>query len=294
MNKNLQTLFTTQEFARLCNVSKHTLFHYDETGVFHPEYRDTNGYRYYSVAQLEVFHVISVLKELEMPLRDIKDYLSRRSPRELVRLLEEKETLLLDKVHRLLRMQRLIHEKAQLTRRACRIKENMVLIRRMPREMLVTTPVRLRGEKDLAIAIAQHVRYCEDNGVVSPYSIGSIQDRQRLLRGETEAYTYFYTKVETRPDSLPVFIKEEGRCIVSYHLGGYESLPKSYGRMFAFARRNRLTLQGDFFEDILLDELSVKGEDQYCLRLSIRVDEKEDGALEAGSGAARQAGGREG
>ena len=35
MGKNPQYL-TTGEFARLCGVSKHTLFHYDELGVFSP------------------------------------------------------------------------------------------------------------------------------------------------------------------------------------------------------------------------------------------------------------------
>ena len=39
--------FTTGEFARLCGVSKHTLFHYDEMGVFSPSGRGENGYRYY-------------------------------------------------------------------------------------------------------------------------------------------------------------------------------------------------------------------------------------------------------
>lgn len=38
MGKNPQYL-TTGEFARLCGVSKHTLFHYDELGVFSPAVR---------------------------------------------------------------------------------------------------------------------------------------------------------------------------------------------------------------------------------------------------------------
>ena len=31
--------FTTGEFARLCGVKRHTLFHYDEIGIFSPSLR---------------------------------------------------------------------------------------------------------------------------------------------------------------------------------------------------------------------------------------------------------------
>ena len=58
--------FTTGEFAKLVNVTKHTLFYYDEVGVFSPIIRKENDYRFYAVEQIEVFEVILTLKELGM------------------------------------------------------------------------------------------------------------------------------------------------------------------------------------------------------------------------------------
>ena len=46
---------TTGEFARRMGVTKNTLFHYDNIGLFLPEIVDTNDYRYYSIYQMEVF-----------------------------------------------------------------------------------------------------------------------------------------------------------------------------------------------------------------------------------------------
>ena len=46
MDRNLY--MTTGEFAALMGVSKHTLFHYDDIGLFSPEYVAENGYRMYS------------------------------------------------------------------------------------------------------------------------------------------------------------------------------------------------------------------------------------------------------
>ena len=44
---------TTGEFASAMGVSKDTLFHYDDIGLFCPEKVSENGYRYYSIYQME-------------------------------------------------------------------------------------------------------------------------------------------------------------------------------------------------------------------------------------------------
>ena len=65
--ENSRTL-TAGEFAKIVGVTKHTLFHYDEIGLFSPERKGKNGYRYYSIAQIEVFDVIYTLKDLDLSL----------------------------------------------------------------------------------------------------------------------------------------------------------------------------------------------------------------------------------
>jgi DNA-binding transcriptional MerR regulator len=72
MIKNSSNYLTTGEFAKLCRVNKRTLFHYDDIGLFRPAVTDENGYRYYSYRQFEVFLIISMLKELNVPLKAIK------------------------------------------------------------------------------------------------------------------------------------------------------------------------------------------------------------------------------
>ena len=54
MKENNTKYFSTGEFAKLCKVHKKTLFHYDEIGLFKPEKVMDNGYRYYSIYQLEL------------------------------------------------------------------------------------------------------------------------------------------------------------------------------------------------------------------------------------------------
>ena len=56
---------TTGEFAKICNVKKHTLFHYDDIGLLKPDYYDENGYRFYSYSQLNLFYFILYLYQIK-------------------------------------------------------------------------------------------------------------------------------------------------------------------------------------------------------------------------------------
>ena len=98
MNQNQSRTYylTTGEFARLAGTTKHTLFHYDKIGLLSPERKSTNQYRYYAASQLEIFDVITILKEIGMPLEEIKSYLDNRTPKLFLELLE-KETFAIEK-----------------------------------------------------------------------------------------------------------------------------------------------------------------------------------------------------
>lgn len=84
MNDNL---FSIGEVAKLFHISVSSLRHYENIGLLKPEYIDNNtGYRYYSVRQFEALNSIRYLRELNMPLAEIADFLSNRD----VELMEDK------------------------------------------------------------------------------------------------------------------------------------------------------------------------------------------------------------
>ena len=172
MNKNKQNYFTTGEFAKLVGVTKHTLFHYDKIGIFSPEIKEDNDYRYYSVFQIEVFYVISALKELDMPLKDIKAYLDKRSPKELISLLEEENKIIDEKINMLIRMKKVIEGKLSITKEVFNIDTDKISIERCEEELLVLTECsNVTNERSLAKAIANHVKYCDENEIYSPHSM---------------------------------------------------------------------------------------------------------------------------
>jgi len=58
--------------------------------LFLPAITDENGYRYYSYHQFDTFSIITILKELNVLLKDIKIYLNTRTPEMLLSLAEQK------------------------------------------------------------------------------------------------------------------------------------------------------------------------------------------------------------
>lgn len=128
MENNVQTHLTSGQFAKVMGISKDTLFHYDRLGILSPEFKAENGYRYYSINQMDVFKVISILKELEMPLKEIKEYLNKRSPQELIVLLGKEEAMLNSKIKQLQKMKSIISEKKRITQAATEIISTDIII----------------------------------------------------------------------------------------------------------------------------------------------------------------------
>ena len=68
---------TVGDFSRATHLSVKTLRHYHQVGLLEPATvnRDT-GYRYYSAGQIQIAQVIRRLRDLEMPVADVKAVLA--------------------------------------------------------------------------------------------------------------------------------------------------------------------------------------------------------------------------
>lgn len=79
---------TIGEMARLNGVSEQTLRLYEREGLFFPLGRDEqNGYRYYDIRQSAQLDIIRYMKELGMPLREIRLHMADWNPVRLKELL---------------------------------------------------------------------------------------------------------------------------------------------------------------------------------------------------------------
>ena len=93
-------IFTTNEIASLCSVSKKTIRHYKKIDLISPTYIDGNGYWYFDEDDRQRLSLIQQLKCLELSLEEIKGYLGMNGKERLMLLLEKSEKIKKDIVHK--------------------------------------------------------------------------------------------------------------------------------------------------------------------------------------------------
>ena len=66
-------MMTVNEVSKLSGISVRTLHYYDQIGLLHPDQVSEAGYRLYGQASLERLQQILLFRQLEFPLKEIKD-----------------------------------------------------------------------------------------------------------------------------------------------------------------------------------------------------------------------------
>ena len=174
------------DFARICGTNKRTLHHYDQIGLFAPALRGENGYRYYSQEQYDVFMVIAALKELGMPLLDIKAYLDRRDPERLSALLDQQEAEVERGLAQLRRIQTMIRTKRKLLEQGRRVVCGQVFFEVCPPALLILSdPIRSADPAVAAPILYAHLARCHREGWNEGYPFGAMISAESLAAGRT-------------------------------------------------------------------------------------------------------------
>jgi effector-binding domain-containing protein len=254
-------------------VKKQTLFHYDDIGIFTPELKKDNQYRYYSYTQLELFHVISILKELEMPLKDIKTYLDARSPDGLIHLLEKQVGIVDSKLEDLIWLRDFLNTKIKLTRDAIAVEAGIVHVEELVNdEFLISTPYNdSDDDKKIVQAVTEHLNFCHSQNIYSAYSIGGMIPSTQVPTREYYNYSHFYTKLNKDQYPASNCTKPRGKYAVIYHMGGFDNIYNSYEELEKYLESHQYSRGDYFYEDVILDELAMKGPENYVLKISIQI-----------------------
>ncbi|MGZ0043131.1 MerR family transcriptional regulator [Paenibacillus ottowii] len=271
MKNNVQTYLTSGQFAKVMGTSKDTLFHYNRLGILSPVFKGENGYRYYSINQIDVFKVISILKELEIPLKEIKEYLDKKSPHELIVLLEKEETMINAKIKHLQKMKNIISEKKKITKAANEIIPTEIIIEENKEEFLVITEaIPYTNDKSIYDSMIKHEKYLNIHSIDASHTVGWMRDTKSILANETFNYDYLYTRVSEQ-SNYSNFKREKGTYLTAYHTEGYSSVSDTYDRIIKFTNDKRIEIKGFYYEDVLLDDLSVRDCEEYLIKISVRI-----------------------
>lgn len=264
--------FTTGEFAKMCNVEKHVLFHYDSIGLFKPAIIKENNYRYYSYDQYFTFYVIINLKMLGMSLNDIKIYLENRNPSLLLKLLEEKSAEVTEKIKWFQDLQNTIETMKHSTTEALN-SDDTICLKTLPKEIILrSNNIENTSGKSFASFMQEYTNFSKSLGITIQESIGSILSVKNLRNKKFFTLSYLYIKSNSFIKSKTV-IRKPGVYLCGYFKGRYEDTYEIYTKMLNYADENNITLGEYSFEEYLVSDIAEKEVNNYITKIMIETCE---------------------
>lgn len=271
MTKNLGNYFTTGEFAKLCRVNKRTLFHYDDIGLFRPAITDENGYRYYSYRQFEIFLIISMLKELNVPLKEMKAYLDGRTPEQLLDFSRQKIEEVNQKITKLNRIKHLLEEAIDFTNKGLHANCDEVTLEEQEEECLIRSELLSEeNTKDYIKWMLAYTNFESETLSEDTSFVGTMLSKESIMSGNYMNSAYFFVK--TRDISHSNARKPKGLYAVAYHRGSYETIGKTYDELKGFCAKNQLYMGNFSYEESLLETNALKNENHYITQITVAVE----------------------
>lgn len=265
------TYMTTGEFAKLMKISKHTLFHYDEIGLFCPEVVNENGYRYYSIYQMETLDTILLLKKTGMSLQEIKEFLEHRSPEKFLDIFHIREQEIDKEIKRLRTMKEWMAQRKKKIQylQECDI-NSIKKIHHKERYYFYeevedgTMPTFFRKINELILKLDSMQKDID-------YDIAYIQYPCEIEQGIFDGYHNVILLMQQKICDEEIRILPEGDYLSAYHVGHWETIGEAYKKLQSYIEKHHIVTEGDYLEYYVVDNFIAKDIKDYITEISIKV-----------------------
>ncbi len=257
------------EISRLYGVSTDSLRYYEEIGILNPR-RDDNGYRMYSIWDIQTLNVLRELRSIGFSMQEIKDHLQDFNLEKTLSLFE-KGIATIDQ-----RIEQLSALKNQLEERPREIENHLhqdfafdsPQLRRIgPRRILKLSEEVYRDEYlDLVIKKLQKKNqsqlYLIGNG-----NTGSTIPLEPIEKGVYGYFNSVFCTVGEDEDYDAVI--EGGEFLCSTVKGSYALIADAWQALFQELKARGLKAGGDPIEFYIIDNHDTKDENEFITQLQI-------------------------
>ncbi len=206
--EHTEGLLRIGEVAHLFNLSVGTLRHYEQMGLLDPAHIDpASGYRYYGSRQLSTLNTISHLRVLNLPLAQIREFVTTRDVDLMQRQLAQQQELIERKRRELERVSRKIDNRLALLRDTLNTKLDTICTIDTPE--LRCAVLRERVKPTDAYALEWQIRQLQKGQHETFVFLGNLGvgiSAERLAGGDFDGYDEVFLLLDDTDDYLP------GRC----------------------------------------------------------------------------------
>lgn len=269
MNEN-NLFFTLGEFAKLHEVNKRTLHYYDDIGLFSPDHKGDNGYRYYTYNQSMELETILAFREIGMSINEIQCHLKNPSTEAFLSLSNIKIIGIEKTIKRLTALKKMFQKKNELLILSQSVFDEQIDIVEILECYLFMTELPVMFDnmddvKDSMPAVLEHLKSSWD---ISSFKIscGSFISLEKVKISNFESYDGLFTEIDTFKKHL--YKRPKGKYLRGFSIGDWDKLPTLYHKMLNFAKENKLEL-GEYAFERGINEFSISDISEYITEVTI-------------------------
>ena len=264
---NKKYLYTTGQFAKLNGVNKRTLHYYDEIGLFSPDFKGENGYRYYTCFQTVQLELILMLRKVGLSIEEIIRYQQSPSGTSFADLITEKKRFIDKSIQELLHTKTFLEEKANKLSLSLKAREGEIEIVTLPEQrILLSAPITgVYDDDDFAVAGDFSLRLKSIFGLYDNF--GSRISTEQILNGNYHGYDCFFAYGRENVEIYDT-VRPAGTYLRAFCVGGWDKLKTVYRNILDFAEENQMELVGYSYEEGL-NEMSLQSRDDYITMITV-------------------------
>lgn len=269
MKKN-DIRLTISQFAKLHGVNKRTLHYYDDIGLFSPNTKGENGYRYYGLSQSMDFDYIRMLKELNMSIEEIREFCKNPTSDAFIEIADSKIKEVDDEIRKMKNIKKVLKAKKGNLIFCEKLKGRVIRIEEQQAESILITPYDFMDDD-----ISRIFTYLKDiwSAEQIRMGIGAFISLDKVINENFEKYDGLYVPALSVSSSANKINKPKGKYLCGYQKGSWDKLPLIYKEMIDYAKKNNLTLEGYAYE-IGLNEFAISDFSEYVTKIMIKIEDE--------------------
>lgn len=250
--------YKISEVAKIFNISRETLLYYDKIGILKPDLIDSsNNYRYYFEESITKLGFILILKDFDLSLKEIKEYLESNEKEKSLKVLFKRLEIIEKQLISLEKAKNRVLDEIKEIKETSLTKENFPFLEEIPPQSIFLLPVAMpKGEKELQETLVKLRTYSKNLDVGKRISI---LKKENLLNGrylEPEYVGYVLNSSEDN-ENLPGLF-----CACILHKKETKKIHETYSVLLNFIKENNFKIIGDvreYFNDCVVNNGKNKG-----------------------------------
>lgn len=271
----MKQFFYIKEISDMYNIGIDSLRYYEKIGLLHPK-RGDNGYRIYTLSDIYKLNLISDLKNFDLSMKQIKEYLDEQDIQHTKKFLDNELDHIEEKIDELKRKQALLKQRKRNLEQYSVIDTASIVCKEIKERRCVRLKARLVTEEESDYAMKRlHLLYEQVLNQLLDQQVGSVIHMNELSnhKNMNTIYSSIFFIVEDHIQTYD-FVLPEGMYLSIFFKGEYQQSSIKVKELLSYAEKNNYIVLKEPLELCHIDNRHTQNSNEFVTEIQIYVKKK--------------------